>query len=94
MKREDYVIVFTTKQKSIYNRVFCSICKNDVVISGTACPCERLRCSYVNSSDYVRFNNKIHDIIATKKLCHGRLIGCERLCNRCVLTNTFHVEVI
>ena len=94
MKREDYVLVFTTKQKSTSGSIFCGVCKHGVVVSGTMCPCNHSRCSYENSSHYVKFNNKIHDIIATKEFCRGHSMGCGRLCDTCVLTNTFHVEVI
>ncbi len=94
MKREDYVVVFIQKERDINSRVFCNICKKGVRVLGSACPCMYSQCSYENSSNPMKFNNKIHDVIATKEFCRGRSIGCRHDCAPCVLTNTFHVEVM
>lgn len=94
MKREDYVVVFIGKHRNTSSRVFCTVCKSGVVVLGETCPHNNSRCSHEDSSNPVKFNNKIHDIIATKEFCRGRLMGCERDCGNCVLTNTLHVEVM
>lgn len=93
MKREDYVVVFIGKKRNISDRAFCHVCRPAVAILGESCPHSSSQCSYENSSNPVRFNNSIHDIIATKEYCNGRLMGCKRDCGPCVLPNTFHVEI-